>query len=59
MNIDDAITEPEKITETLARLGIESTGPPKTVGFIFEAGGDWQLQRFKKNPTKSIKNVAR
>ena len=21
-----------------------------SVGFIFETGGDWQLQRFKKNP---------
>ena len=30
MTVDDAITEPEKITETLARLGIDSTGPPKT-----------------------------
>lgn len=59
VNIDVAITEPEKITETLPRLGIESTGPPKTVGFIFEAGGEWQLQRFKKNPTKKIKNAAR
>ncbi len=31
MTVDDAITEPEKITETLARLGIESTGPPKAM----------------------------
>ena len=31
MIVDDAITEPEKITETLARLGIESTGPPKAM----------------------------
>jgi hypothetical protein len=31
MTVDDAITEPEKITETLARLGNESTGPPKAM----------------------------
>ena len=31
MIADDAITEPEKITETLARLGIKSTGPPKAM----------------------------
>jgi hypothetical protein len=29
MVVDDAITEPEKISEILERLGIESTGPPK------------------------------
>ena len=29
MIVDDAITEGETIAETLARLGIESTGPPK------------------------------
>ena len=29
MIVDDAITDGEKITETLARLGIQSTGPPK------------------------------
>jgi Putative transposase len=29
MVIDDAITAPEKISEILERLGIESTGPPK------------------------------
>ena len=28
MIVDDAITEAEKIAEILARLGIESTGPP-------------------------------
>ena len=28
MVVDDAITEAEKIAEILARLGIESTGPP-------------------------------
>ena len=31
MTVDDAITESENITETLARLGIESTAPPKTM----------------------------
>ena len=31
MTVDDVITEPEKITEALARLGIESTGPPKAM----------------------------
>ncbi len=29
MIVDDAIAEDEKIAETLARLGIVSTGPPK------------------------------
>jgi len=29
MIVDDAVTDGEKITETLARLGIQSTGPPK------------------------------
>jgi hypothetical protein len=29
MIVDDAITDGEKIAETLARLGIVSTGPPK------------------------------
>ncbi len=28
MIVDDAITDGEKIAETLARLGIVSTGPP-------------------------------
>jgi len=27
--VDDAITDGEKIAETLARLGVVSTGPPK------------------------------
>jgi hypothetical protein len=29
MIVDDAITDGEKIAETLARLGIVSTGPPR------------------------------
>jgi hypothetical protein len=29
MIVDDAITDGEKIAETLSRLGIDSTGPPK------------------------------
>jgi hypothetical protein len=29
MVVDDAITDGDKITQTLARLGIESTGPPR------------------------------
>jgi hypothetical protein len=29
MTVDDAITDGKKIAETLARLGIVSTGPPK------------------------------
>ena len=29
MVVDDEVTDGEKITETLARLGIQSTGPPK------------------------------
>ena len=29
MIVDDAITDGEKIAETLERLGIVSTGPPK------------------------------
>ena len=36
MTVDDAITEAEKITETLARLGIESTGPPEAMRSIGE-----------------------
>ena len=30
MIVDDAITEGEKIAETLARIGLQSTGPPTT-----------------------------
>jgi hypothetical protein len=29
MMVDDAITDGKKIAETLARLGIASTGPPR------------------------------